>query len=289
MRWLFLIVLSLNFTYIAWQLTQPVVQAYKDVRPLKNVSPIILLSEFKQVAVQAPSLLHDKNVGPVEMPAHVAMNDEAALLQAKAVEVLSVDNEKEAKLAAVALSKENVFAEVDPLKATDVSQLRSDSKEMCFTLGPFRDLGKLRALTKEIKPYVITTDFRGREEREQSLYWVYVRPEKNNEKAVATGKRLKAKKIKDFYVIHEGEKIHGLSLGRFRNKSGAYGLAEKVRKLGFNVIVEPVFKAYTVYWLDYQLDDGVNMPEALLKKYTQSVKKSKISRLSRRCVLKSDE
>ena len=156
-------------------------------------------------------------------------------------------------------------------------------------MGPFRDLDKLRSLTREIKPYVVSTDFRGREEREQSLYWVYIQPEKNRKKAIETGKRLKAKKIKDFYVIREGEKIHGVSLGRFRNKNSAYRLAKKVKKLGFDVIVEPIFETYTIYWLDYRLANGVDIPGALFEQYTQPTKKGKASRLSRSCDTEAGE
>ena len=50
MRWLFLIVLFLNLAYIAWQTTRPVTQSYANVQPLKNVQPIVLLSELKQQA-----------------------------------------------------------------------------------------------------------------------------------------------------------------------------------------------------------------------------------------------
>ena len=175
------------------------------------------------------------------------------------------------------------MVDIKPLKTPDELQEKPIQKASCFTMGPFRDLDKLRSLTREIKPYVVSTDFRGREEREQSLYWVFIQPEKNRKKAIETGKRLKAKKIKDFYVIREGEKIHGVSLGRFRNKNSAYGLAKKVKKLGFDVIVEPIFKTYTVYWLDYQLADGVSMPEVLFEQYTQPTKKGKVSRLSRSC------
>ena len=141
----------------------------------------------------------------------------------------------------------------------------------------------MRGLTREIKTYVVNADFRGREEKELALYWVYLKPEKNRKQAIKTGKRLKAKKIKDFYVIRDGEKINGLSLGHFRSKKGAYRLARKVKKLGFDVVVEPVFRSYTIYWLDYQLVDGAAIPEPVLEKYTRSGKKEKITRLSRDC------
>ena len=282
MRWLFLIVLFLNLTYMVWQTTRPVTQSSEDVRPLKNVRPIVLLSELKQ----QPS----PQIGEVVETAEVA----------EVTEITSVNKSEQIKQSALTSDKDNIVAEIKPLKTPDELQEKplmsmdgryfaksqeggAMQKESCFTLGPFRDLDKLRELIRDIKAYLVTTDFRGREERQQYLYWVYIKPETNRKKAVEVGKRLKAKKIKDFYVIRKGEKIHGVSLGRFRNKNGAYELAKKVKKLGFDVVVEPVFKTYTVYWLDYQLADGVSIPEALLEQYTQSTKKGKISRLSRSC------
>ncbi|MFV9615737.1 MAG: SPOR domain-containing protein [Gammaproteobacteria bacterium] len=210
---------------------------------------------------------------------------------AEVTEVAEVKKSEQIKQSALPSDENKKVAEVKLLKVSNESQEKPPGsqeggaiqKERCFTLGPFRDLDNLRSLTREIKPYVVTTDFRGREEREQYLYWVYIQPEKNRKKAIETGQRLKAKKIKDFYIIREGEKIHGVSLGRFRNKNSAYGLAKKVKKFGFDVIVEPVFKIYTVYWLDYQLADGVSIPETLYEHYTQSTKKGKVSRLSRSC------
>ena len=251
---MFLMVLFLNLAYMVWQTTRPVTQSYEDVRPLKNVQPIVLLSELKQ----QPS----PQIGEVVETAEVA----------EVSEIASVNKAEQIKQSALTSDKGNIVAEIKPLKTPDELQEkplmskdgryfarsqegdaimsrdgRPDSpygarsqeggamqKESCFTLGPFQDLDKLRDLTRNIKPYVVATDFRGREERQQYLYWVYIKPETNRKKAVAVGKRLKAKKIKDFYVIREGEKIHGVSLGRFRNKNGAYELAKKVKKYGID-------------------------------------------------------
>jgi len=337
MRWLFLIVLFFNLAYIAWQTTRPATQFYESVQPLKNVRPIILLSESKQQAdviatAQAPSLHNDDANERHEERVRPEVNSEkppAPLQMAVAVEAVTapVKKSEEIKQPVLTSDEGKMVADIKPLKTPDELQEkpvmsrdgryfarsqegdaimsrdgRPDSpygassqegdaiqKASCFTMGPFRDLDKLRSLTREIKPYVVSTDFRGREEREQSLYWVYIQPEKNRKKAIETGKRLKAKKIKDFYVIREGEKIHGVSLGRFRNKNSAYGLAKKVKKLGFDVVVEPVLKTYTVYWLDYQLADGVSIPEVLFGQYTQPTKRGKVSRLSRSCDTEAGE
>jgi hypothetical protein len=288
MRWLFLIVLSLNLAYVAWQISVPASDTSVNVQPLNNVPPIILLSELK----------HGERTDSVEAVQMLAQaseqqevvtddsSDETLITEQNSATLQAVTDEKSGKMSDQSPEKitGNTEEKVVPVIEDVVAVPETSSPgENCYTLGPFRDLEKLRSLTREIKSYVVAADFRGREEREQSLYWVYIKPEKNRKKAIETGKRLKAKKIKDFYVIRKGEKINGLSLGHFRNKSSAYGLAEKVKKLGFDAIVEPVFKSYTIYWLDYQLADGVSVPETVFEKYIQSTKKDKISRLSRDC------
>ena len=292
MRWLFLLALFLNLAYIAWEMSKPS-DEYVDVPALKNVQPIVLLSELKQQPSQPGSMSAEKGeviaggkAGADSAEKVLAENDQLAK-QLDTKEVVA------AKVVAIAQEKP-VAQEMLPVEGSkktdviDVVQTDPDQKgaaqaASCYTLGPFRDLDNLRGLTREIKSYVVKADFRGREEKEQTLYWVYIKPEKTRSKAIETGKRLKAKKIKDFYVIREGEKENGLSLGHFRNKDGAYRLAKKVQKLGFDVMVEPVFRVYTVYWLDYQLSSGVSIPESIFEKYIKTTKKDKISRLSRDC------
>lgn len=306
MRWLFLFVLSLNLAYIGWQMSKPPSDDYEDVLPLKNVQRIVLLSELEpqqedlaeaeQFDGKTETAVIDEN--PSEQLSAKQAGSELAAEKTQEIAEIAPQTEKNVaeqadakagQAGVVAVAEKPVSTEPPstpaPTKPAPVkpTSAKSQQQASCYTLGPFRDLIKLSTLTREIKSYVVAADFRGREEKEQTLYWVYVKPEKNRKSAVATGKRLKAKKIKDFYVIRDGEKINGLSLGHFRSKDGAYGLAKKVRKLGFDVIVEPVFKTYTVYWLDYQLAEGAVIPEKIFETYLKSTKKDKISRLSRDC------
>ncbi len=310
MRWLFLFVLSLNLAYYAWALNKASSDDYADVPTLKNVETIVLLRELKP---EMPAALADKSQSvhqgvaaidvakavPVEVekvsadtvPEGGSVEDKVSAVTGSDINKAETDGQSDV----VPGSDETVDAPqlVEKLAESEpVSKASNDAKNVsneqspvtsCYTLGPFRDLDKLRGLTREIKSNVVTTDFRGREEKEQALYWVYVNPKKNRKAAIEAGHRLRAKKIKDFYVIRKGEKINGLSLGQFRSKKGAYKLAAKVRKLGFDVTVEPIFKSYTVYWLDYQLIEGETIPEATFDKYIKTDEKGKISRLSRAC------
>lgn len=254
MRWLFLLVLALNLAYLTWGIMNESADTYADVRSLKNVQTISLLSELKQEG--ATELLTSEQESGQESP--------AAALPAKAKTTVE--------------AVKNVAVKSEAVKVKPAEQIES-----CFTLGPFRNLDKLSGFIREIKTYVVAADFRGREEKEQTIYWVYIEPKANHKKALEVSKRLKAKKVNDFYIINDGDKIHGLSLGRFRNKAGAYGLAEKVKNMGFDVAVEPIFKITTIYWLDYQLIEGVEIPEEILGEYIQVKGENKVSRLSRQC------
>jgi hypothetical protein len=287
MRWLFLLVLSLNVAYIAWQVRLPAADSYAKVPPLKNVPKIVLLSEVPaERAVQAnvsPELVATALTQTSVADSPVA-DGQGSAGQAETETETEAANAEEVPEKAAVVTPESEPAEQVPAVAVAVSEPAMPVQNVgCFTLGPFRDLEKLRSLTREIKSYVVAADFRGREEQEQYLYWVYLRPEKNMSEAMKTGERLKANKVKDFYVIRKGERIYGISLGRFRNKASALRLEEKVSKLGFDVLVEPVFKTVTVYWLDYQLADGVSIPDAIFDKYMQSNKTGEVSRLVRDC------
>jgi len=163
-----------------------------------------------------------------------------------------------------------------------VADVDVTANEKCFTFGPFREKGNVENLKKDIGSYVEKMAVRNREEKEHTVHWVYIQPEKDRQSVIDLGKRLKSKKIKDFYVIREGEKNNGISLGHFKDKARAFGLESKVKKLGFDVMVEPIYKTFVVFWLDYQLV-GDAIPESVLKKYTDPEGGDKISRLSRNC------
>ncbi|GMR01669.1 MAG: SPOR domain-containing protein [Gammaproteobacteria bacterium] len=296
MRWAFLFVFSLNLIYIGWEMSRSSTDDYADVPALKNVQTIVLLSELKQQQADLAKIeqVEDKTGDKAEAaivdntstggsPVKQAGSEQLAVKSQEIVEKKPEGTSEVTTQSDVINGAAETVASSKQAVPAEVLQANPSQSASCFTLGPFRDLDRLRSLTREIKSYVIKADFRGREEKEQTLYWVYIKPEKNHKKAIETGRRLKAKKIKDFYVIRDGEKIHGLSLGHFRNKDGAYGLAKKARNLGFNVIVEPVFRTYTIYWLDYQLASGVNIPEAIFEKHIKPGKKDKINRLSRDC------
>ena len=274
MRWLFLFVLFLNLAYVGWQVSLSPEDSYAGIKPLQDVKSIVLLSEMKlqsaEEVVLAKKPVLDKSEQLV-----AALSDKEQ--QQDLEEVAKIKKSKPESL-----EINNTVVEEKKTVSTDPS-LSKAPLDRCFEIGPFRALDILSGLTQEIKPYVTTTSFRSSEKSEPAVYWVYIKPEPSRKKAVEMGKRLKAKKIKDFYVIRDGEKINGLSLGHFRSKEGAYGLMKKVKNMGFNVQLEPVYKKYSLYWLDYQLAADKKIPPSVLEKYMKSAQKEKITRSSRDC------
>jgi hypothetical protein len=164
-------------------------------------------------------------------------------------------------------------------QVSEKKAVQSSAVKMCFTLGPFRDLNHLRDFTRAIKDYVSAASFRSRQEQEQSLFWVYIEPAETYKQAKAIAKDLQKKNVKDFYIINKGDHLRGISLGHFKAKDGAFAHFERIKQLGFNPVIEPVFRSYTVYWLDYRLTEGKRVPESVFDIHLTG----KINRLDRSC------
>lgn len=226
MRWLFLFVLALNFTYVVWELRQR--EDAVDVPVLeKNVPGIVLLSEIGQ--------------------------DSVALVELAVSEPVSVSNQG--------------------------MEAGVTVKSQCFTLGPFRDLEKLRAVSKGIKKYVADTSYRSNEEKEQATFWVYLKPVADYNRAKILAGQLKSMGVKDYFIVKSEPKINAISLGHFREKDRAYDHAASIGKLGFSPEVEVLFKDYTIYWLDYEVALSEIIPETLFDKHLNA----RINRLVRDC------
>jgi len=247
MRWLFLFVLIVNIAYVAWEFNH----SGDDVTVLiadKNVPTIMLLSELRQAEE------------PVEQPADMTgemIEKESAVQDEAKAEAGQGDTEQ-------AVSEPIVVAA---------------EAEACFTLGPFRELENLRAFTRAIKDYVVEASFRSREEQEQSMFWVYLPPSANFSKAKVLSSRLEKMKIRDYYIVSKGDQKNGISLGHFKEKDRAYTYAGSIKKLGFRPIVEPVFRNYTIYWLDYRVVAGKQIPKELIDKHMTE----RMSQLNRDC------
>ncbi len=111
------------------------------------------------------------------------------------------------------------------------------------------------------------------------MFRVLLKPVGSKQEANALIKELVSKNIRDYFIITVGPNKNGISLGYFSNKGRAHRHADRVRKLGFDVIAEPVFRTYTIYWLDYRIKTGNEIPRQVFDDHLDN----SAQRLSRTC------
>lgn len=244
MRWFFVLVLLINVAYMAWEQNKPRIDVTEAPPIPGDVPTIVLLSELGKAA--------------------------------KISEVDAEQPQARGESTTVASRETKTVQQPGPeAKQADVT-VKGDQ---CYTLGPFRELAALRDFTRAIKNYVKTASFRSRDEKEQTMFWVYLKPVATQTEAMALSRRLTHMNVKDQYVIKSGDKVNGVSLGHFREKNRAYSHAGSLKKQGFNPLVEPVFKDYTLYWLDYRVLPDKDIPGEVFKKHLTD----KVNHLQRQC------
>ena len=124
MRWLFLLVLCLNLAYIAWEMSKSP-NSYVDVPALKDVQPIVLLSELKQpaqprsISAEQAALMQDEKA--VADSAENVPDENAALVKQDDTKEVAVAKQQ------VAVVKEKPVEQqkqlVDSSKTTDVIEV----------------------------------------------------------------------------------------------------------------------------------------------------------------------
>lgn len=278
MRWLFLLLLVMNLAYVSWELSRErPQQARTNVLP-KGVAPIVLLSEVDgaperavtaaaapaapqgEITAKAQPGVQAAQPGPGAAPAPAAQAEAVApVLQTALLDAGAPSADADSQRGSAVPAEPPVSRRSEVIPAGD----------LCYTLGPFKEMQTLRVVTREIKDYVVEASFRSKEEQEQTMFRVLIRPVGSKQEAQALIKELDSKKIRDHFIITEGPSKNAISLGYFSSKSRAYRHADRVRKLGFDAYAEPVFRSYTIYWLDYRIKAGEQIPQRIFDEHLQ--------------------
>lgn len=276
MRWFFLLLLVLNVGYVAWELNREHPQpANKAVLP-KGVERIVLLQELETETVAKQDIAQLST--PVTVPeseAKLPIADAKSLQQSQATK--SQTQPAQPVVIDEGAAAEAV-ADIQDDKPTE-QLITKPAGDLCYTLGPFSEMKTLRLVTREIKDYVVEASFRSKEEQQQTMFRVFVRPVGSKQEAKALIKELVSNNIRDYFIITDGPNKNGISLGFFSDKSRAYRHADRVRILGFDATAEPVFRSYTIYWLDYRIKVGNEIPQQIFDDHLENSSQ----RLNRAC------
>jgi len=283
MRWLFLLLLVLNVGYVAWELKREHPLHVRATSLPRGVERIVLLRELESApAEKEDTATMASTISAQETAAEPAAGDSTQLQQAGASQThpgatqVAVLGDVGVDIEAKAVAEEQDAA---PAIGPETTSKGSPAVDLCYTLGPFSEMKTLRLVTREIKDYVVEASFRSREEQEQAMFRVFLRPVGSKHEANALIKELVSKNIRDYFIINDGPNKNGISLGYFSEKGRAYSYADRVRKLGFGVVAEPVFRTYTIYWLDYRIKTGHEIPQQI---FDDNLENSS-QRLSRAC------
>jgi len=275
MRWLFLLLLIANIAYVGWGLTrEPVAEDSGAVTTVKPDTPRIVLLRELHDGSSTPALAQaGEQSGPVptaaaDAPPTTAVADAGAA----ADEPPGV-----ADRSPVEAPAEPADEQAD--RRDRAAQDQPPGEDRCYTLGPFRDRDQLDAFTRVIKSHAVDTGFRSRDEKEQSMFWVFLDSTGSLAQARELSDELVSRGIKDYFIIGSGEHKYGISLGQFSAKERAYRHAKRIRELGFEPVVEPVFRTYTIYWLDYRMKAADAIPPQV---FEEGLPES-VSRLDRPC------
>ncbi len=318
MRWLFLFMLVVNFSYISWEMTKAnkASSTVESVQSSKNVPSIVLLSERKttgsiaqQKKIQSDHVGGSKPVSasvsipakektvlssvvkqqkPVFPPAHksseksvksvpVASSPPGTDTRTEGKKIQPASNGPVSVSGAsmqknISLQKNTGSQQIEPVKVnvatnSDTPEKPQPKVDVCYSLGPFHNLKTVHKVMRDIKQYVSAVSYREHKEKDLSLFWVYIKPASSRKEVEKKARRLKKRKIRDYYIIREGDKNNGISLGYFKNRNSAYKLSKKVKKAGFDVTVESLSRSNTSYRLDYRLLATRTIPEAIEKQY----------------------
>lgn len=279
MRWFFLLLVLVNIGYVAWELNREHPQPAVKSQP-KGVETIVLLSEL--VAEPAKKQTDEQLVAVDVVPQAASQKSDAEPLPLTAVDKPDAQSALSKPEAEPGGADGPVVAMLPgsgkPAKPT-VTTRPEPAGDLCYTLGPFSEMKTLRLVTRQIKDYVVEASFRSKEEQEQTRFRVLIGPVGSKQEAKALIKKLNSKNIRDHFIITEGPKRNAISLGYFSSKGRAYRYADRVRKLGFDATAEPVFRSYTIYWLDYRIKAGSEVPQQLFNDHLEN----SAQRLSRAC------
>lgn len=129
----------------------------------------------------------------------------------------------------------------------------AETEALCYTLGPFKDLDRARAVSVRLDDLGADVQQRSKVEQEQYGYRVYLPPYATREEAVADARKLAEYGVRDYFIITDDQdKKNGISLGLFRKKSGAIRRMAQVRRFDFKPQMEIRYRDTTIYWLDYR-------------------------------------
>lgn len=151
-----------------------------------------------------------------------------------------------------------VGAGVESAKSTNAITGRAASTRsaVCYSMGPFVSNAAAISAKNKIAAMTLGTSVRMFSRTNAISYWVYLPKFKSYDQAKKVADSMRNKGYKDYYIVASGDNENAVSLGLFKEQSGAERRRNRVVKLGYAAKIETKFKTTDLYWIDYKIDSS---------------------------------
>lgn len=140
----------------------------------------------------------------------------------------------------------------------------------CYTLGPFKAVDDANSVRDQLKAAGLTVKRRMTTDTAHKGFWVLLPPAASHAQARKTIEELKAKGIKDYFLVANGDQANAISLGVFSKSDTAQRRFEQILKLGFKPLLQDVDLPRREYWLDWPVEQSLD--PAMFNKINQQYK-----------------
>lgn len=155
----------------------------------------------------------------------------------------------------------------EPVEVIEPDVQMMVEKDSCYTLGPFEDQQRVKEVQKVLEGYSKNLAVRKIQEKEQHRYWVYLGAARNRNEAIETSQELAKKRLKDYYIVRGGENNNRISLGHYREKNSAERRMSQLKLLGYEPVLEVIYRTFDLFWLDYVLESNHLLDEGVLQDF----------------------
>lgn len=131
-------------------------------------------------------------------------------------------------------------------------QVKSDllDDQRCYSAGPFKDENDAKFLAIRAEALGFNSKLRSLATGGITEHWVHIPPLVNRQQSLQLLRELQARGV-DSYIITQGDLAEGISLGLFKNKISAQNLTNKMRDMGYKVVLREVVRGEKELWLEF--------------------------------------
>jgi hypothetical protein len=231
MKWLFLLLLTVNAAIFAWgyqqeQIQPPAVEAGGDLGNMRLISE--LQEDTKLESEAEPDTKQEESLEPqpkTEAVEKVASNDSAA--------------EK--------------TAATEQVEKSEPQEPEPGTISKCGVIGPLKDRQMAKQIMEDLDKAEIEAKLRRKIDKEQIGFWVVIPPVEDGSQAQAKIDELAKVGVEDIWHFRGGGMKNAISLGMFANKENAEKLSKEVLAKGFETEMRPRYVNKTSYLVKFTI------------------------------------